>query len=106
VYGRPGLDRHRHALLLVPPGIPAHLGTVYRDKRDLVSDDINLLYRMLDAKPLKTGLERTGAGLALVISADVYDALVRRRPRPSRPDPPAARSLRDRPEARAARTSP
>jgi hypothetical protein len=58
----------------------AHLGTVYRDKHDLVSDDINLLFRMLDAKPLKADLESTGAGVALAISAYVYDSLVRRRP--------------------------
>jgi len=58
----------------------AHLGTVYRDKHDLVSDDINLLCRMLDARPLKTDLDSTGAGLALAISADMYDSLVRRRP--------------------------
>jgi hypothetical protein len=58
----------------------AHFGTVYRDKHDLVSDDINLLFRMLDAKPLKADLDSTGAGLALAISADMYDSLVRRRP--------------------------
>jgi hypothetical protein len=58
----------------------AHLGCVYRDKHDLVSDDINLLCRVLDAKPLKADLESTGAGLALAISTDLYDSLVRRRP--------------------------
>jgi hypothetical protein len=58
----------------------AHLGIVYHDKHDLVSDDINLLFRMLDAKPLRADLERTGAGLALAISADMYDSLVRRQP--------------------------
>jgi hypothetical protein len=58
----------------------AHIGTVYRDKHDLVSDDINLLFRMLNAKPLKTDLERTGAGLALFVSGYMYDSLVRLRP--------------------------
>lgn len=58
----------------------AHLGTVYRDKHDLVSDDVNLVFRMLNAGPLKADLERTGAGLALAISAYMYDTLVRPRP--------------------------
>jgi hypothetical protein len=70
----------------------AHLGTVYRDKHDLVSDDINLLFRMLNARPLKTDLERTGAGLALASSACMYDSLIR--PRPSLIGPGPMRHVR------------
>jgi hypothetical protein len=79
----PGLGRVRAA---------AHFGTVYRDKHDLVSDDINLLFRMLNARPLKTDLERTGAGLALASSACMYDSLIR--PRPSLIGPGPMRHVR------------
>jgi hypothetical protein len=54
----------------------AHLGTIYHDGHDLVSDDINLLCRMLDARPLKKELNGTGAALALAISGKMYDSLV------------------------------
>jgi hypothetical protein len=72
----------------------AHIGHVYRDDHGLVGDDINLLFRMLDSKPLRAALTgprsgsgpgtRTAAGpgaeLALAISASMYDNVVRRHP--------------------------
>ncbi len=58
----------------------AHIGPVYRDDHGLVGDDINLLFRMLDARPLQTVLSGSGAELALAISAYMYDSLVRRHP--------------------------
>jgi hypothetical protein len=59
----------------------AHIGPVYRDDHGLIGDDINLLFRMLDAKPLHTALAGSGgAELALAISGYMYDSLVRRHP--------------------------
>jgi hypothetical protein len=58
----------------------AHLGPVYRDDHGLVGDDINLLFRMLNAKPLRTALAGSGTELALAISAYMYDSFVRRHP--------------------------
>jgi len=58
----------------------AHIGPVYRDDHGLVGDDINLLFRMLDARPLQTALSGSGAELALAISGYMYDSLVRRHP--------------------------
>jgi hypothetical protein len=66
----------------------AHLGTVYHDGHDLVSDDINLLFRILDARPLRTALASTDASLALAISGPMYDSVVRGHPAlvgPARP---------------------
>ena len=64
----------------------AHLGPVYRDDHGLVGDDINLLFRMLDAEPLHAALADSGAELALAISEYMHDRLVRRHPALARPD--------------------
>jgi hypothetical protein len=58
----------------------AHIGPVYRDDHGLVGDDINLLFRMLNAKPLREALAGSDAELALAISGYMYDSLVRRHP--------------------------
>jgi hypothetical protein len=63
----------------------AHLGAIYHDGHDLVSDDINLLFRMLDAEPLRAALASADVGLALAISAPMYDSVVRRHPTPVGP---------------------
>ncbi len=58
----------------------AHIGPVYRDEDGLIGDDINLLCRMLDAKPLHAALASSGAEVALAISEYMHDSLVRRHP--------------------------
>ena len=58
----------------------AHIGPVYRDDHGLIGDDINLLFRMLDARPLRTALAGSGTELALAISGYMHDCLVRRHP--------------------------
>ncbi len=58
----------------------AHIGPVYRDDHGLIGDDINLLFRMLDAEPLHAALAGSGAELALAISGYMHDSLVRRHP--------------------------
>jgi hypothetical protein len=58
----------------------AHIGHVYRDDHGLVGDDINLLFRMLDAKPLRDALAGSDAELALAISGSMYHNVVRRHP--------------------------
>jgi hypothetical protein len=64
----------------------AHLGgAIYHDGHDLVSDDINLLFRMLDAGPLRAVLADTDAGLAMAISGPMYDSVVGRHPAPVGP---------------------
>lgn len=58
----------------------ASIGPVDRDDHGLVGNDVNLLFRMLDARPLRRTLSDSGAELALVISRYVHDNLVLRHP--------------------------
>lgn len=56
----------------------AHIGPVYSDAYGVIGDDINLLFRMLGATPLRRALAGSGTELALVISGYVHDNLVLR----------------------------
>jgi hypothetical protein len=58
----------------------AHIGPVEHDGYGFVGSDINLLFRMLEARPLKRALAYSRAELALIISDEVYRTLVCRRP--------------------------
>ncbi len=58
----------------------AHIGPVGHDGHGFVGSDINLLFRMLEARPLKRALAGSGAELALIVSDDVYRSLVCRCP--------------------------
>ena len=56
-----------------------------------VGEDVNLLFRMLDARPLRKALAGTGAELALAVSRYVHDSLVIQHP--SRVDPALFRPI-------------
>jgi class 3 adenylate cyclase len=58
----------------------AHIGPVEHDGHGFVGSDINLLFRMLQARPLRHALAGSGAELALMVSEDVYRSLVCRCP--------------------------
>jgi hypothetical protein len=58
----------------------AHIGPVYSDAYGVISDDLNLLFRMLEAAPLRRALADSGTELALVISGYMHDNLVLRHP--------------------------
>ena len=64
----------------------AHIGPVEHDGHGFVGSDINLLFRMLEARPLKRALAGSGAELALIVSDDVYRRLVCRCPSLVSPD--------------------
>jgi len=64
----------------------AHIGPVEHDGHGFVGTDINLLFRMLDARPLKAALAGSGAELALIVSDYVYRNLVCRYPSLVSPD--------------------
>jgi hypothetical protein len=57
-----------------------NIGLVDRDDHGLVGDDLNLLFRMLDAGPLRRALSDSGAELALAVSRYVHDSLVVQHP--------------------------
>ena len=64
----------------------AHIGPVEHDGHGFVGTDINLLFRMLEARPLKAALAGSGAELALIVSDYVYNNLVCRYPSLISPD--------------------
>jgi class 3 adenylate cyclase len=66
-------------------------GTVYHDDQGIAGDDVTLLCRMLEVGELRRVLAASGADLALIVSAHVYDGLARRHP--SLVDPASFRPL-------------
>jgi hypothetical protein len=64
----------------------AHIGPVDHDGHGFVGTDINFLFRMLEARPLKRMLAASGTELALVVSDYVYHNLVCRYPSLVHPD--------------------
>jgi hypothetical protein len=60
--------------------VAAHIGPVDHDGHGFVGSDINLLFRMLEARSLKRALATTGAELALIVSDHMYRGLVCRYP--------------------------
>jgi hypothetical protein len=64
----------------------AHIGPVEHDGHGFVGSDINLLFRMLEARPLRRALAGSGAELALMVSEDVYRSMVCRCPSLVSPD--------------------
>ncbi len=91
-----GLIRRHNHVSCAAAGIQlraaAHIGPVDHDGHGFVSSDINLLFRMLDARPLKHALTDSGTELALIISDYVYRNVVCRYP--SRVSPDAFQQVR------------
>jgi hypothetical protein len=71
-----------------------NIGPVYRDEQGYSGEDVNLLCRMLDSRPLRRQLADTGTELALMVSARVHDTVVMRHP--SLVDPGAFKPVRTR----------
>ena len=66
--------------------VAAHIGPVEYDGHGFVGSDIDMLFRMLDARPLKQALAGSAAELALIVSDYVYRSLVCRHPTLVSPD--------------------
>jgi hypothetical protein len=76
---------HRHNRYAVPAArmqvrAALNIGLVHRDEHGYYGQDINLLCRMLDARPLRRLLTDTGAELAFMVSDRVHDTIVLRNP--------------------------
>jgi hypothetical protein len=56
--------------------VAAHFGLVEHDGHGFVGSDVNLLFRILDAPPLKEALAASCADMALIVSDDVYRTFV------------------------------
>jgi hypothetical protein len=59
--------------------VALHAGEVVHDEQGLVGEDLNALFRLLDADPLRDALAASGAELALLASEVMY-AVVRQWP--------------------------
>jgi hypothetical protein len=64
----------------------AHFGMVEYDGHGYVGSDVNLLFRLLDAPPLKRVLAASGADLAMIVSDHVYRSFVCQHPSLISPD--------------------
>ena len=64
----------------------AHIGMMVHDGNGFVGSDVNLLFRMLEARALRRALAASGADLAMVVSGYVYRNLVCRYPSLVSPD--------------------
>jgi hypothetical protein len=56
--------------------VAAHIGPVYSDSYGAIGDSLSLLFRMLEAAPLRKALAGSKTEVALVISDYMYDSLV------------------------------
>lgn len=79
-----GLIRRHNRIVREPARMQlrtaVNIGPVYRDDHGIAGEGVNLLCRMLDTWELRRALAGSAAGLALIVSAHVYDSLVRRHP--------------------------
>jgi hypothetical protein len=57
-----------------------HIGPVHHDGHGFVGHDVNLLFRLLDARPLRRMLSESGAEVAFIASGNMYEHVIRRRP--------------------------
>jgi class 3 adenylate cyclase len=72
----------------------AHVGPVYSDEHGFVGHDVNFLYRMLDAQPLRRMLLESDTDIAFVMSEYFYDNIVQSHPSLISPDSFHAISIR------------
>jgi hypothetical protein len=83
------IRRHNHlscAAADIQLRAAAHIGPVDHDGHGFVGSDINLLFRMLEARLFKRAIAATGAELALIVSDYMYRNLVCRYPSLVSPD--------------------
>ena len=66
--------------------VAAHIGSVHHDGYGFVGHDVTLLCRLLDARPLKRMLAKSGAEVAYIASGYLFDNVVRSRPSLVDPD--------------------
>jgi hypothetical protein len=77
------IRRHNHVFVdaaALQLRTAVHIGPVEHDGNGFIGSDINLLFRMLNARPLKQLLSISSAELALIVSDYVHDNVVCRYP--------------------------
>ncbi len=66
--------------------VAMHIGPVHHDGHGFVGHDVSLLFRLLDARPLRRMLSESGAEVAFIASGNIYEHVIRRRPSLVDPD--------------------
>jgi class 3 adenylate cyclase len=77
------IRRHNHVSSVaarIQLRVAAHLGPVFHDGHGFIGADVDFLFRMLDARPLKDTLASTEADLALIVSDYIYRNIISRHP--------------------------
>jgi hypothetical protein len=75
--------RHNHVscdAARVQLRVAMHIGPVRYDGYGFVGHDVSLLFRLLNARPLRRMLSESGGEVAFIASATVYEQVIRRRP--------------------------
>lgn len=60
--------------------VAIHIGPVRHDGHGFVGHDVNLLFRLLNARSLRRMLTESGAEVAFIASGTTYEQVIRRRP--------------------------
>jgi hypothetical protein len=60
--------------------VAMHIGPVRHDGYGFVGHEVSLLFRLLNARPLRRMLSESGAEVAFIASATMYEQVIRRRP--------------------------
>jgi class 3 adenylate cyclase len=57
--------------------VAVHAGEVHHDAHGYAGYDVNLAFRLVDARPLREGMEHTAAAVGLIVSEGVHDGVLR-----------------------------
>jgi hypothetical protein len=60
--------------------VAMHIGPIRHDGHGFVGHDVSLLFRLLNARSLRRMLSESGAEVAFIASATMYEQVIRRRP--------------------------
>ncbi len=66
--------------------VALHVGEAYHDGRGLTGSDVNLVFRLVEARRLKGAFRDSSASLAFIASDEVYRDVIKTAPRPVDPD--------------------
>jgi hypothetical protein len=75
--------RHNHvssAAAQLQLRVAMHIGPVHHDEHGFVGHDVSFLFRLLDARALRRMLSESGAEVAFIASASMYEHVIRRQP--------------------------
>jgi hypothetical protein len=57
--------------------VAVHAGEVHHDAHGYAGHDVNLAFRLVDARPLREAMEHSAAAVGLIVSEGVHDGVLR-----------------------------